>query len=589
MLFSHRFGTPPSPTLRQRRLAHNRIRAGWLVLGALFLLGCGQSPMPTPGTRLASDSPKSASPAAATSPAKKTASSQSAAAAAPAAKAQNPQTTPPPLPRAKAAGTEGMSIAEWNERAEDGKPVSDFWDAYFIQGSQVGYAHTKVWNIQEQGKQRIKTRTDSQMTIKRLGQTIVQKMILESVEEHDGNLVRCRSHVSAGSGEMQMDAEVVDQKLNIVTKSLGKSSKSQVAWPTGGGFFVADQSLQTAPMKPGEKRSVQGLLPLINQSGQTDLEAIDYETVDLLDGKKELLKVKTKISLGGGEIETTLWVDDKGNPLKSVVSGIQQETYRTTKERATKKPEAGGADLDLMVASVVPVKGKLAGLTSGRRVTYIARLKQGKIDGLLAPGLGQLLQPAKENAAKFEVRVVNPQIPRTLDTTQNEPTEKDLAANNYLQAEDPLVKKLAAELGPSTQDPWKLAIAAEKLVHSKIRRKDFSQAFATAAEVARDLEGDCTEHAVLLAAVCRAQKIPARVCIGLVYVPNLKGFAFHAWNEIWVRDRWIPLDATLGRGFVPPDHVKLADTNLEGGNAFTAVLPVVRAMGQLELEVVSVD
>ena len=41
---------------------------------------------------------------------------------------------------------------------------------------------------------------------------------------------------------------------------------------------------------------------------------------------------------------------------------------------------------------------------------------------------------------------------------------------------------------------------------------------ATAAEVARSREGDCTEHAVLLAALARARGIPARVAMGLVYV-----------------------------------------------------------------------
>ena len=67
-------------------------------------------------------------------------------------------------------------------------------------------------------------------------------------------------------------------------------------------------------------------------------------------------------------------------------------------------------------------------------------------------------------------------------------------------------------------------------------------------EVARSLEGDCTEHAVLLAALCRARKIPARVAFGLVYYPPQKGFAYHMWNEVWIADRWIPLDATLGHG-----------------------------------------
>ena len=74
----------------------------------------------------------------------------------------------------------------------------------------------------------------------------------------------------------------------------------------------------------------------------------------------------------------------------------------------------------------------------------------------------------------------------------------------------------------------------------------------SAADVARSLEGDCTEHSVLLAALCRARKIPARVAIGLVYYQPRgeasPGYAYHMWTEVWVNQRWTPIDATLGRG-----------------------------------------
>jgi transglutaminase/protease-like cytokinesis protein 3 len=122
-----------------------------------------------------------------------------------------------------------------------------------------------------------------------------------------------------------------------------------------------------------------------------------------------------------------------------------------------------------------------------------------------------------------------------------------------------------------------------------IQLKNFSQAFATAAEVARSLEGDCTEHAVLLAALCRARKIPARVAFGLVYYPPQKGFAYHMWNEVWIADRWVPLDATLGLSGIGGDHIKLADSNLAGASAYSAMLPVIQVFGRLDLEVVQAE
>ena len=80
------------------------------------------------------------------------------------------------------------------------------------------------------------------------------------------------------------------------------------------------------------------------------------------------------------------------------------------------------------------------------------------------------------------------------------------------------------------------------------RRRTFSQAFATAAEVAQSREGDCTEHAVLLAALARACGIPSRVAIGLVYVRLPAALAFTCGRELYLDGTWTPLDATWGRG-----------------------------------------
>jgi transglutaminase-like putative cysteine protease len=69
---------------------------------------------------------------------------------------------------------------------------------------------------------------------------------------------------------------------------------------------------------------------------------------------------------------------------------------------------------------------------------------------------------------------------------------------------------------------------------------------ATALEVLRAKRGDCTEHAVLVVALCRAAGIPARAVSGLEYLStDGKALAgFHAWAEAWL-GRWTPVDATI--------------------------------------------
>ena len=91
---------------------------------------------------------------------------------------------------------------------------------------------------------------------------------------------------------------------------------------------------------------------------------------------------------------------------------------------------------------------------------------------------------------------------------------------------------------------------------------------------------------MLLAALARARKIPARVVVGLVYVPSLGGFGYHMWAELWVQDRWLPLDATRAAGGIGGGHLKIAHASLSDADGLMVFLPVLQVIGQMQIEVV---
>jgi transglutaminase-like putative cysteine protease len=162
-------------------------------------------------------------------------------------------------------------------------------------------------------------------------------------------------------------------------------------------------------------------------------------------------------------------------------------------------------------------------------------------------------------------------------------------ANSVLQIDDPTVRQMAQDASSGQQDPTKVALALEKYVHDHMSASDLSQAFGTAAEVARSQSGDCTEHAVLLAALARACDIAARVAIGLVYVDRAQAFGYHMWTEVYLDGAWVPLDATLGQGSIGAAHLKLVDSSLEGATAYSAFLPVAQVVGQLKIKVLEAE
>jgi transglutaminase-like putative cysteine protease len=86
-----------------------------------------------------------------------------------------------------------------------------------------------------------------------------------------------------------------------------------------------------------------------------------------------------------------------------------------------------------------------------------------------------------------------------------------------------------------------------RFTNQKISDKHYRTGFDIASQVANSLQGDCTEHAVLNAALVRASGYPARVVLGVLILVSEQGAvaAGHAWNEIYYQDSWHIHDATL--------------------------------------------
>jgi len=75
----------------------------------------------------------------------------------------------------------------------------------------------------------------------------------------------------------------------------------------------------------------------------------------------------------------------------------------------------------------------------------------------------------------------------------------------------------------------------------RLRKQSPDVGEATALEILASMRGDCSEHATLFVAMCRAAGVPARKCSGYVCVGEQWGA--HAWAEIWV-GAWMGVDPT---------------------------------------------
>ena len=114
-----------------------------------------------------------------------------------------------------------------------------------------------------------------------------------------------------------------------------------------------------------------------------------------------------------------------------------------------------------------------------------------------------------------------------------------------LEVEHPRIQALARRALQGARRPLEAARRVALYLHTLlIKRLSTSQDSALA--VATSRVGDCTEHARLMVALCRAVGLPAREVAGLAWIPEIQGFVYHAWVEVYVGGgRWISADPTL--------------------------------------------
>ncbi len=467
-------------------------------------------------------------------------------------------------------------------------PKEETWQVIYLAGQRIGYSRSTVETVGSDESAIVKTASDTFMTIKRFGQTLVMKQALTTEETPAGELRRFRFEMANPPAMSSVTSGMVDgQELSLTQEVNGKPKTTKQPWKEGVMSPVfQDRMLKEKPLKPGEVRTFETFSPEYAKVGKTTLKAFDREETKLLNGKTEkLFKVSASSSLlPGFSMETFL--DEHGEAVKvsSTLLGSSMEIYVVSQAEALKAIE--GAELDLAIGTLIKVKPMVKGHES-KRVVYRVSLVDQDPSEVIPVGDTQTLK--KIDTESTELTVVSIPIPRPAKV--GKVGDEYLESSQYLQRDDELIQKHANRAAGDATDPGEIARRMEMYVREKLTKKNFSTAMASAAEVAKNLEGDCTEHAVLLAAMLRVKGIPSRIAVGLVYADRLFAFGGHMWTEANLNDKWIPLDATLGNGGIGAAHIKLADSALsdDGPAALSGFAPLMNVIGKMKLEVISVE
>jgi hypothetical protein len=403
---------------------------------------------------------------------------------------------------------------------------------------------------------------------------------------------------------------VMEMKLGAApqrTETVFKEDGIEITTGTGDNKLVSKRALPTKPFMPpaAAARYVQEQLaagakvitvstidPSIGDSVVTYTRTIDGpENIDVFGRTVPAIKWTSTIDKMPS-LKQTEWVSDTGDMIRTSVNlgGIQLETLAADKDLAMSKLDAP----ELLESTTVTPTGKpIVNPRALATATYTIRAKNGTMP-TIEPAVGQSFKLIDEKTA--EVRV---------DARGTELVEADafatvskqyLTPNAMLRSDDETIQKLVKDREYLSKLPT--AERADKLrqmVYSFISKKDMSVGFATASEVARTKVGDCTEHAVLLAAMLRAAEIPSRVVSGLVYVDEFAGqkgiFGYHMWTQALITrpdgsHHWTNLDATLpSDSAYDATHITLATSSLSDDQMQNFLVATAPLIGRLQIEV----
>jgi len=467
---------------------------------------------------------------------------------------------------------------------------SESWDAVFLGGSKVGYMRIRVAPVEEGDRKLQRVLVDFVLDFKRGNDKSTVEVQYGTIETPEGQVLRLDTRTMASRNVLRVHGDVIRGNMVLKIENGDQKQELSIPWtPDTFGPYGAELSLSRKPIKPGEVRKVRTFVPDLNKVVEATLSAKTLEPVPLGGGiNRDLLRIDQDITFLDGkkapEMSSTLWVDEGGQILKTFTDANGgMVTYRTTKEAALRNT---GPKVDLIASQIVKLARPINNSESTRSILYKATLTSGEPAEIFPSDRRQTVRKGTDSmSAMLEIKTAGPDD----GAASSEAIGPEyLRANPLITSNDPKVISLARRAIGSATDPWAKAQAITKWVARNLKEKNFETTFAPADEVAQTLSGDCTEHAVLTAAMCRVAGIPARVVTGLVYVPQQTGFGFHMWNEVYVNRRWVAIDSAYDETQVDAAHIKLSESSLDGVAPFESFLPVARIFGKLKLEAVEV-
>lgn len=434
----------------------------------------------------------------------------------------------------------------------------DEWSGIYFHGGKVGHAHSTITRI-EDGFQ-ISEDLYLNLTVLNVPQVI--QTSINAVTDRDLRLSIFSFRLKAGVIRYAAFGRVTGTtvKLRVTSGSAMQRHRMELDRAP-----VLSNSLKYLVLRNGLEtgtRFTQTFFdPLTLRTRAVDIAVQGMETIQVHGREVDCFKV---LATGSG-VPVCSWLDRDGNTLREE---SPMGFVLVRESRAAARGGIRGDGPDVAVATAVPVDRAFS--TAGLRRL---RLRLKNIDTSAFA-----LDQGRQHLAGDELTIQHHPLTQA-DTcrlpVRDEALTPYLADTVFIQSRNERVQRQAAEILQGERDGRR---AVEKLLRWVYRSiaKEPTMSIPSAVQVLETRRGDCNEHAVLMAALCRASGIPSRLCAGLVYMNG--SFYYHAWVEVYL-GRWVPADPTLDQLPADVTHIQFVQGDLEEQVA------ILQLLGRLEIDV----
>jgi hypothetical protein len=467
----------------------------------------------------------------------------------------------------------------------------DEWMEIFMNGQKVGYGH----QLFRREGDLIITETHQEFKIKRLSSSISMIVDGNSTETLDGQARAFHNYSDTGDQPTIVDGKGDGTNFDVTVQKGNYHEEKKITFPAGTLMYWGAERLgRSQGIAPGTTYDflaydpgADAYTPLATHVAIGAPEKVQVHGVEYT-GAKVTTHLASKDGLGG--IDTLSWLDGDERAVKtSVPMGvISIEMVAATEAQA----KANYLPTDIFSASLITLDQPIP--ANSTTIT----LHLSRTDGQALPPLPESAMEHGEVLADGSARLTltRPAVARKNAAAAPGPALADaapyLARNAFLDKDDARVADLATQAGgPANTPPLAVAWQLRDFVADYINKKDMNVGFGTASETAQSREGDCTEHAVLLAALGRARGLPTRVVSGLVYVPHYAGrdnvLGFHMWTQFYFDGHWQDFDSALTDGAEPYWRLGFVATDLNDVSMSDFTMQLTRWMADLKVTVES--